>query len=96
VPPETRKRREHAVEKAIGAGSAAIFHVRNSPGSWVGGKGLKVIGAASAAALIDYTLDKDSKNHKVRHIAASMLQGGIIEQILQVGDSGGAGLLSSS
>lgn len=84
--PAARKRYEHAIEKAIGAGSAAAFHVRDHPGSWVGGKGLKVVGAASAAALIDYALDRDPKNHKFRHIAVSMFQGAMIETILTGGN----------
>jgi len=96
VPPPDRKRQDHAIEKAIGAGSAALYHVRNSPGSWVGGKGLKVIGVASAAALIDYTLDKDSKNHKLQHMAVSMLRSGVTDQILHAGEKDGPGLLSSS
>lgn len=71
--PTSRRRYEHAIEKAIGAGSAATFRMRNSPGSWVGGKGLKVVGAASVAALIDYTLDQDPKKHAFRYIALSMV-----------------------
>jgi len=84
--PATTRRKEHAAEKAIGAASAAAFHVRSAEGSWVGAKGLKVVGAASAAALIDYTLNKDPKHHKARSVAVSMFQGGVIEQILKVGD----------
>lgn len=83
--PKANKRAEHAVEKAIGAGSAAAFHLRNTSGSWVGGKGLKVAGAASVAALIDYTLDQDPKSHVFRHIALSMIQGGVTEAIIRSG-----------
>jgi hypothetical protein len=84
--PATRKRYEHAIEKAIGAGSAAAFHVRHADGSWVGAKGLKVVGAASAAAFIDYAFDKDPKHHKARHVALSMIQGSMVEAIVHSGE----------
>ena len=90
--PAAKKRYEHAVEKAIGAGSAAAFHVRGAEGSWVGAKGLKVVGAASAAALIDYALDKDPKNHKARHIALSMIQSSVVDAILRSGEKDHDGL----
>jgi len=77
----SKKRYDHAIEKAIGAGSAAAFHVRNTDSS-VGGKALKVVGAASAAALIDFAFDKDPKHHQVRHIILSMVQGGVVGAIL--------------
>jgi hypothetical protein len=86
--PAARKRYEHAIEKAIGAGSAAAFHMRSGEGAWVGVKGLKVVGAASAAALIDYAFDKDPKNHKARHIALSMMQSSVVEAILHGGEKG--------
>ncbi|KAB5542748.1 hypothetical protein GE09DRAFT_225400 [Coniochaeta sp. 2T2.1] len=85
--PMARNRKEHAFEKAIGAGSAAAFHVRNSSGSWVGAKGLKVVGAASAAALIDYTLDRNPKDHKIWHTGVSLVQARVIEAILQSGQA---------
>ncbi|KAB5517399.1 hypothetical protein GE09DRAFT_571778 [Coniochaeta sp. 2T2.1] len=83
--PMAKDRKEHAFENAIGAGSAAAVHVRNSSGSWVGAKGLKVVGAASAAALIDYTLDRNPKDHKIWHTGVSLVQARVIEAILQSG-----------
>jgi hypothetical protein len=81
-----RKRYGDAIEKAIGAGSAAASYVRRADGSWVGAKVLKVVGAASTAALIDYAFDKDPKHHKARHIASSMIRGSIVEAILRSGE----------
>ncbi|KAK5658983.1 hypothetical protein OQA88_1069 [Cercophora sp. LCS_1] len=78
--------RSSVVERAIGAGSAAAFHVHNGTGSWVGSKGLKVAGAASAAARIDYVPDQNPKERKARHIGLSMFQSGVIEAMLDTGE----------
>ncbi|KAM5383418.1 hypothetical protein ACJZ2D_002111 [Fusarium nematophilum] len=57
------------------------FRIRNDPGSWVGKKGMKVASAAVASGAIDFLLDPDAKKHPLAHIAVSMFQGVVTNNI---------------
>ena len=72
---------EHSIEKAISAAAGAAFHVRHEPGSWVGARGAKVVGAAAAAGIIDKFLNTGSE-HAIEGLAVSAIQKAVNKTIL--------------
>src|SRR3569833_3388994 len=75
------KAMEHAAEKAISAAAAAVFHLRQNQGSWIGGKGVKVAGAAAAAALIDVFLNP-WPGHTIQGLAVSAFDMAVGDKIV--------------
>jgi len=72
---------EKAAEKAISAAAAAVFHLREERGSWMGEKGVKVLGAAAAAALIDGLLNSGSE-HAVHGFVVSCIDKAVGDSIV--------------
>ncbi|KAK3995218.1 hypothetical protein QBC44DRAFT_366744 [Cladorrhinum sp. PSN332] len=66
-------------EKAVGTAATVAFRLRNSEGSWVGKRGLKVVGATVATTAIDAVFDRHPKEHALRHIAISMVEGAVMD-----------------
>ncbi|KAH7109334.1 hypothetical protein EDB81DRAFT_769175 [Dactylonectria macrodidyma] len=73
-PPKKRSQSESAMEKAIGTAAAAVFRIRNDPGSWVGEKGLKVAAATMAVASMGILMDVDKKKHPLAHVSVKMVE----------------------
>jgi hypothetical protein len=80
-----RSKNERAAEKAISAAATAAFRVHNDPGHWVGKKGIRVAGAAVAAATVDALLDTDPHEHPLQHIAVAMVQGFVMDKVTDSG-----------
>lgn len=76
-------------EKAIATAAATAYRLRNSEGSWVGSKGLKIVGAAVATAAIDGVFDRQPKKHVLRHIAVSMVEGAVMDAFATSSLAGG-------
>ncbi|KAH8668053.1 hypothetical protein BGZ60DRAFT_538845 [Tricladium varicosporioides] len=83
--PRKRSNSEKTAEKVISTAAAAAFRMRNDPGHWVGKKGFRVAGAAVAAATVDALLDTNPNKHPLKHIAASMVQGVVMDMITDSG-----------
>lgn len=73
---------ERAIERAISVAAGTAYRVRHDQGSWVGGKGAKVVGAAAAAAAINGLLDPGPGEHGLQEVVVTMIQkfvvGGIV------------------
>ena len=74
-----KKFNAHLAEKAIGTAATTAFRLRHAEGSWVGSKGLKVVGVAVATAAIDGVFDREPKKHLLRHTAVGMVQGAVMD-----------------
>jgi hypothetical protein len=70
------------MEKAIGTATSSAFRVRYDDGSWLGSKGLKVGAATIGAAAIQCLLDPEPDKHPVWHAAVKVIQGKIVDSIL--------------
>ena len=71
--------RGRLAEKAVGTAAQVAFRLRNAEGSWVGTRGLKVVGATVATTAIDAVFDRHPKEHALRHIAISMVEGAVMD-----------------
>lgn len=71
--------RGRLAEKAVGTAAQVAFRLRNSEGSWMGSRGLKVVGATVATTAIDAVFDRHPKEHAIRHIAISMVEGAVMD-----------------
>ena len=79
---EHDRKKEHATENAIGVAAKAVYHVRGEAGSWVGTKGVKVIGAAVASAAIEVLLDPGPGKHVIQDMGKSAVQKAVVHGIL--------------